>query len=84
MTETITANFETLLHQGPMTAREYMREAIASIDDRFGDGFAEKHPELIAAFMQTAILDLQGAVLAQQIREGIQEAANTISQGLQS
>jgi len=82
MADTLTTNFETLLRQGPMTAREYMREAVSSIDDSFGDGYAEKHPELVAAFMQTAILDLQGAVIAQQIREGVEEAASAIAQGV--
>ena len=39
------------------TADEYMNKAVISIDNKFGDGYAKSHPELIAAFMQTSALD---------------------------
>jgi len=33
----------------------YMREAVVRIENEFGAGFAEQHPELIAGFLQAAI-----------------------------
>jgi hypothetical protein len=36
---------------------EYLREGITNIDAIFGDGYARAHPELLAAFIQTAALD---------------------------
>jgi hypothetical protein len=56
---------ETLMRQASMTAHEYFYQAIKTIDDKFGKDYAEEHPELIGAFMQTAALDFQaGAILS--------------------
>ena len=59
----------TLLRQAPMTAEHYMLEAADSIDRRFGRGYAEKHPELIAAFMQTSAIDFATATLSFAIND---------------
>jgi len=45
------------------TANEYMLAAIRCIDAKFGDGYAQKHPELIAAFMTTAAQDYHAVQL---------------------
>lgn len=37
------------------TADYMMHQASDSIDEQFGDGYAKKHPRLVAAYMQTAI-----------------------------
>lgn len=50
----ITASFEELLKQASMTAEDYMRKAVTAIDQLMGDGYAEKNPSLIIAFMQIA------------------------------
>jgi hypothetical protein len=63
----IEADNNTLLRQAAMTAAEYLDNATASIDQRFGNGFAKAHPELIAAFMQTAAIDCGTAVIARAI-----------------
>ena len=39
------------------TANGYMLAAIRCIDAKFGNGYAQAHPELIAAFMTTAAQD---------------------------
>ena len=39
------------------TALDYMKRATFEIDEKFGDGYSKAHPELVAAFMQTAALD---------------------------
>ena len=76
MTEYISANFNELLKQASMTAHDYLCEAVDRIDRILGDGAARKHPELIAAFMQTAALDLGFATLAQQLRAGLDACAD--------
>lgn len=58
----ITANAETLLRQASMTADEYLSEAIRRIDGRLGKGYAEKHPELIGAFMAAAASDFATSI----------------------
>lgn len=36
---------------------EYMDAAIVAIEKKFGDGYACKHPELVAGFIQAIALD---------------------------
>jgi hypothetical protein len=48
----IGGGFDDMLRQARMTADRYMRQAIEDIDAELGKGFAVKHPELIAAYMQ--------------------------------
>ena len=57
----------TLMRQACMTAHEYLRSAVDHIDDVLGPGYAKNHPELIAAFMQTAAIDLSAAVIARAV-----------------
>ncbi|MCF6178577.1 MAG: hypothetical protein L3J63_04190 [Geopsychrobacter sp.] len=43
----------------------YLKKAIEAIDKELGDGFAKEHPELIAAFVQSAALDGIRAALSE-------------------
>jgi hypothetical protein len=74
----ITASYETLLRQAPMTAKEYMLAAVANINEQFGDGYARQHPELVAAFMQVCASDYNNSAVI----IAIQEAAELISESL--
>jgi hypothetical protein len=74
----VEAGNQTLLRQAPMTACEYMRCAIHDIDTTFGKGYAKAHPELIAAYMQTASVDMAGAVIARAIDRAVREVAEAI------
>lgn len=69
MTEEVTAAWSKIMEDGAASARYHMRTAK---DD--GDGYAAEHPELIAAFMATAVADANQAslnVAAQKIRDGL-------------
>jgi len=50
-----------------MTAHDYMRSAVTDIDGLFGAGYAKLHPELVAAYMQTAAADFGAAIIARAI-----------------
>ena len=78
MSNRITADHKTLMRQAPMTAHEYFHEAIKSIDDRFGDGYAQAHPELIGAFMQTAARDFQTAITALTMQDAAEQISKTL------
>ena len=52
------------MDQAGFTASKYLNEAILEINARLGPGYAEKHPELIAAFMRTAASDYSAWSLA--------------------
>lgn len=48
---------QTLMIQAMETAETYLDHAIIDIDKRLGQGYAKAHPELVAAYMQTAAID---------------------------
>lgn len=85
----IFADATTLMRQAPMTAEVYLIKAIEAIDQQFTIGYAENHPELVAAFMQVSGQDFTTAIMAQTIEEatekflmGINEATETLVVGI--
>jgi hypothetical protein len=46
---------EAVMRQAWMTSDEYFTNAIECIDKQFGDGYAKQHPELVGAFMHSAV-----------------------------
>jgi len=58
-----------LMRQASITAHEYLTQAIARIDEDLGKGYAAEHPELIAAFMNTAVRDFTAMYLHQALEE---------------
>jgi hypothetical protein len=68
----IEADANTLMKQAPATVETYLTEAIRCLDDRFGPGFAMRTPALVGAFINAAAIDLGAAVIAQQIRLGLE------------
>lgn len=63
----IDAGNSTLMRQAQMTAHTYLMQAVKDIDEVMGKNYARQHPELIAAYMQTAAIDLGTAVIARAI-----------------
>jgi hypothetical protein len=75
---------ELLFRQAPMTAHDYMVHGVHDIDEIFGKGFAKQHPELLAAYMQTASIDYGASLIASKI-EGLEgETFGGISAALES
>ena len=56
----------TLTNSASADANFFMRQAIASIDDVYGEGEGKRRPALVAAFMQTCAIGLIPAVMDQQ------------------
>ncbi|MDB9486392.1 hypothetical protein PN492_07500 [Dolichospermum circinale CS-537/01] len=67
-----------------MTAIQYFNEAVSHIDGCFGDGYAKKHPELIAAFMQVAASDMNYASLAKAQSECVEYLAEKLESSIES
>ena len=69
--ETITADTATLMRQASMTANEHMLHCVRYIDEKFGEGYAKAHPELLAAMIQASAQDFHttcsNAVMQDQI-----------------
>jgi ABC-type taurine transport system substrate-binding protein len=74
----ITADYGTLVGQASKTVSDYLWDAKDSIDKVFGKGYAEKHPELVAAFIKASADDFNTAVLA----VAIQEASDKVESAL--
>lgn len=74
----VTAPAGQLLAQAPDTADIFLDAAVQLIDGRFGPGYAERHPELIGAHMQTAASAYQITRLTQVIQEAAVMVADTI------
>jgi hypothetical protein len=76
----ITSDSQTLLNQAPMTANDYLYKARDDIDDKFGEGYAAAHPELVASYMQTCAIDLATAVLARALETGMGAIASSLAE----
>lgn len=65
---------EKLSHSGLMdqSLKEttfYMTSAIKIINDKLGESYAENHPELLGAFMQTAAISNLESVLLNKLED---------------
>jgi hypothetical protein len=63
-----------LMARARMTAVTYMREGIEWIDKEFGDGYAKRHPELLAAFMRTCAADFHSG----DMKAGLQDIRDAL------
>lgn len=82
-----TNDANSALDQAARTASLYLSRAIESIDSKLGDGYAAKHPDLIAGFMQAAAIDYaawQQGVCAAHVARAIQEIDVTLGEGIRN
>jgi hypothetical protein len=76
----IMADATTLMRQAPDTIDEYLGKARKFIDAEFGEGYAAKHPDLVAAFIKAAAYDFNTALVAKHIGGGLSEIAESLTQ----
>lgn len=69
---------DTIMQQAIMTAGDYLRRAVLSIDNEFGEGFAKKNTNLIGAFMAAAASDFKATLLAQRVEHLAESISNSI------
>lgn len=82
MNHEVTADFPTLLDQAEGTAGQFLRGAACQIDMAFGDGYAKKNPNLVAAFLRASSDDFNTAmrkIAAQEIRDSLDGLAYAIA-----
>ena len=75
----ISADTDTLMRQAPATAAEYLREAVRAIDKQFEDGYASKHPELVATLIDVSAKDFNNAILIVAIQEASEKIAEALA-----
>lgn len=54
-----------LMRQASDTAETYFNKAVRIIDEKFGEGYAKAHPELIVGYMDTAAQDYNTGMMSQ-------------------
>jgi hypothetical protein len=67
-----------ITEEAVMTAYDYMNHALSDIDELLGAGTAQKHPELVAAFMHAAAIDGAALTIGRQISDSIDAIADAI------
>jgi hypothetical protein len=72
-----------IMRQAKMTAHDYLLAGIADVEELFKPGVydrpvTEAHPELVAAYAQIAAIDAGAAIIAQQVRAGLEAIAEAI------
>ncbi len=79
MNDYITASFDTLLSQASDTATAHLSRAQREIDEVFGEGYAAKNSNLVAAFMQVASADMTAATHAKVYGAALQEISRSVA-----
>ena len=69
---------DLFLRQAPMTTHDYFHEMVRVIDDKFGDGYAKAHPELVGALVQTCATDF-AAMFTHHVLEEIESSLSRIA-----
>lgn len=63
----IFADNDTLLEHVPASITGFLDHAIGAIDERFGEGYAKLHPELVTAYVEACTLNLGHAFIARAL-----------------
>ena len=74
----ITGSTDQLETNAVAVAKGYFTAACAGIDTTFEKGFAKDHPELIAAYIRTAAIDLQTLLISRAIEYAADRIAESV------
>jgi hypothetical protein len=80
-TDAITLTEDAIARSALQAASRFLREAIKEVNAQMGDGAADRHPQIVAAFMHVVTNDYTGTLLAQQVRVGLESVATSITEG---
>ena len=82
----VEATASELMEQAAGTTEVYLREGVAALDRQLGEGYAVRHPELLAAFMRVAAADFHSAqlnVAAQLLGEAVQALGRRLAEAVE-
>ena len=75
----ITADHETLLRQAATTVADYFSLAVQTLDERFGEGYAERNPALVGQLIAAMGEDFTTAVKAKGFAEALEHISTIAS-----
>lgn len=70
------------LHNAGNDLEDLFRRVIRIIDSRYGEGYAEKHPELIGALVQSTTNQAVGYLQTIEIKEVIDNISSAMINGM--
>lgn len=76
--QTITADFNTLMRQAPQTAHTYLQDCSRYLDQHFGEGYAAKHPEVLAAMIRASAQDFHTACLCAVLQDSSEQISSSL------
>jgi hypothetical protein len=68
------------MKQSPMTAHDLLMNAMHDVDELLGKGAVEKYPQIVAAHLNAAAIDGAAALIAQEIRLGLDTIADAVGE----
>lgn len=69
---------DRILRQAGESAGTLLRKAVDEIDGQFGNGFAERNPELVGAFMRAAVADSSTYAAVNHFGPALERAADAL------
>jgi hypothetical protein len=62
-------NSDQLMHQAKETANSYLITAIQKLDKQFGDGYAQRNPDLVSGFIIACSLDFGASIITSALQD---------------
>ena len=70
-------NYKLMVEDAQTATQMHMLSGVEFIDDQFGKGYAAKHPELLAAYVQACATELSSTALVKVIDKVGQRIADS-------
>jgi hypothetical protein len=72
-------SFFDLMREAPGTVTYFMESAIEEIDSVFGDGYAQNHPVLLAAFLDGSVREFTTGAIIKAFGEKLGDLNSSIT-----
>jgi hypothetical protein len=83
----IEIGYDAMLRQSPMAVHDILLNTVINIDKVLGDGYSQKHPELVAACVTAATSEFNNSsmiVAIQEATEKVSAALEEVARSLSS
>ena len=72
---------DELMGQAVPTVIGYFNEVTDELDERFGEGFSKKNPDLVASLVRSATLDMTGnaiSIAIERVSKSLKDVSDSI------
>lgn len=78
MSDRVDACLETIRVQAADAVEDYLARAVGCIDKQFGEGFAKKNPDLVAALVNASVAELNSSTQAKVYASALDGIATSL------